>query len=195
MPRDAPARGFLSCTDESEPLSLAISVRRWIPSETVLTVAAIPAGALLLGLLFWSVRETDPMWAIISFVLVYDTDARSAAAAGWSRLGLTILGSAFAMAAVFGLGLHKWTLPVSLGLSAILCAGFLRSRAGWRIVLVTVALIVGSSLLQPEIAPYIAVTRSIEVACGSTLAIAFSWLAARWSGEGTTSSARPGTPV
>ncbi len=156
-------------------------MKRRISSESVLSVAAIFVGALVLGLVFWSVRGTDPMWAIISFVLVYDTDARAAAAAGWSRLGLTILGSVLAMGAVFGFGLHKWTLPVSLAVSAALCAGFLRSRAGWRVVLVTVALIVGSSILQPELGPYIAVTRSIEVACGSALAIAFSWIVSRWS--------------
>jgi uncharacterized membrane protein YccC len=155
-------------------------VRRFFQSDAVSTVAAISVGAVVLGLVFWSARGTDPMWAIISFVLVYDSDARAAASAGLSRLALTILGSALALAAVFALGLHKWVLPASLAVTAVVCTGFLRSRAGWRIVLVTVALIVGSSLLQPELGPYIAVTRSVEVACGSALAIGFSWIVSRW---------------
>lgn len=148
--------------------------------EALRTVLAVSLGALLLGLLFWSF-QTDPMWAVISFVLVYDSDALATRKAGFSRLALTILGSALAMAAVFFLGLHKWLLPASLALSALVCWPFLPSRAGWRIVLVTVALIVGSSLLQPGSGPYIAVTRSLEVTCGSLLAIAFSLLGARWT--------------
>ena len=118
------------------------------------------------------------MWAIITFILVYDPDVRTAVAAGFSRLALTILGSGLAMAVVFVFGLHKWVLPLSLTLSALVCGLFLRSRSGWRIVLVTVALIAGSSLLQASAGPYIAVARSIEVTLGSLVAIGFSWLAA-----------------
>lgn len=144
-------------------------------------VLAVSLGALLLGLTFWSFDNTDPMWAIISFVLVYDPNAQAALRAGLSRLALTVFGSALAMASVFALGLHKWLLPVSLAVTTLVCATFLRSRSGWRIVLVTVALIVGSSLLQPDLGPYIAMTRSIEVTVGSLLAIAFSALVARFS--------------
>jgi uncharacterized membrane protein YccC len=144
------------------------------------TVLAVSLGALLLGFTFWSFH-TDPMWAVISFVLVYDSDVQATRKAGLSRLALTILGSALAMAAVFALGLHKWLLPASLALAALVCWPFFPSRAAWRIVLVTVALIVGSALLQPSMGSYIAVTRSLEVTCGSLLAIAFSLLGARWA--------------
>lgn len=151
------------------------------PSGAFAMVLAVSLGALLLGLTFWSFDNTDPMWAIISFVLVYDPNAQAALRAGLSRLALTVFGSALAMGSVFLLGLHKWLLPVSLALSAAICSAFLRNRSGWRIVLVTVALIVGSSLLQPTLGPYIAMTRSIEVTVGSLLAIAFSALTARFS--------------
>lgn len=156
-------------------------------SEVFVTTLTVSLGALLLGVTFWSF-DTDPMWAIISFVLVYDPDVQSALKAGLSRLALTVLGSVLAMAAVYAFGLHKWVLPLSLALTALLCSAFLRSRAGWRVVLVTVALIVGSSLLQPTIGPYIAVTRSIEVTGGSLLAIVFSALSARGNSR---MSARP----
>jgi uncharacterized membrane protein YccC len=151
-------------------------------SEALPAVLAVVLGSLLLGVTFWSF-ETDPMWAIISFVLVYDSDVQAAWKAGTSRLGLTILGSVLAMGLVFALGLHKWLLPAGLAISALVCWTFLKSRVAWRIVLVTVALIIGSSLLQPSAGPYIAVTRSIEVSAGSLLAAAFSLLAARWAGK------------
>lgn len=154
-------------------------------TEAVCTTVAVSLGALLLGVTFWSFN-TDPMWAIISFVLVYDPDVQTALKAGLSRLALTVLGSVLAMAAVYAFGLEKWLLPLSLALTALICSTFLRSRAGWRVVLVTVALIVGSSLLQPTIGPYIAVTRSLEVIGGSLLAIVFSALAAPWNSRPTT---------
>lgn len=147
-------------------------------SEALPTVLAVVLGSLLLGLTFWSFGA-DPMWAIISFVLVYDSDVHAAWKAGVSRLGLTILGSLLAMALVFALGLHKWLLPAGLAITALICWAFLPSRIAWRIVLVTVALIVGSSLLQPSVGPYIAVMRSIEVSAGSLLAAAFALLVAR----------------
>jgi uncharacterized membrane protein YccC len=158
-------------------------------SEAFPTVLAVALGSLLLGLTFWSFG-TDPMWAIISFVLVYDPDVQAAWKAGVSRLGLTILGSLLAMALVFALGLHKWLMPAGLAITALICWAFLQSRLAWRIVLVTVALIVGSSLLQPNLGPYIAVTRSIEVSVGSLLAAAFALLVARFAKESGGQSAR-----
>lgn len=149
-------------------------------SEAFPTVLAMALGSLLLGITFWSFG-TDPMWAIISFVLVYDPDVKAAWKAGTSRLGLTILGSLLAMGLVFALGLHKWLLPAGLAITSLICWAFLKTRVAWRIVLVTVALIVGSSLLQPSAGPYIAVTRSIEVTAGSVLAALFAMIVERFS--------------
>lgn len=149
-------------------------------SEAALTGLAVAGAGGILGLIFWSFDSTDPMWAIISFVLVFDPDVRVARTAALSRLALTVLGSAIAMAFVLAFGLHKWLLPLSVAMTAGVCGLFLRSRGSWRIVLVTVALIVGSSLLQPSLGSYIAVVRSIEVSSGSLLAVAFSWMVARF---------------
>ncbi len=148
-------------------------------SEAALTGLAAAVAGVILGLIFWSFDSTDPMWAIISFVLVYDPDVRAARSAALSRLALTILGSALAMAFVLAFGLHKWLLPLSVAVAGAVCGMFLRSRGSWRIVLVTVALIVGSSLMQPSLGSYIAVVRSIEVSSGSLLAVALSWGVAR----------------
>ena len=143
------------------------------PRLEPLSVVAVAGGALLLGLVFWSF-QTDPMWAIISFVLVYDPASGAVWKTAGMRLGMTVLGSVLAMALVTVCGLHKWLLPAGLGLATLVCWPFLRSRAGWRVMLVTVALIIGSSLLQPSAGAFIAVTRSIEVTVGSLLAAAIS---------------------
>lgn len=145
-------------------------------------VLAIPLGAFLLGVTFWNFRNSDPMWAVVSFVLVYDPDMRAALATGLARLGHTILGTGIALGAIAIFGLHKWLMPLSLGFAALLCGVLLHFRSSWRTLLVTVALVIGSCLLEPAAGLHIALLRSLEVTAGSLLAIAFSLLVARLSG-------------
>ncbi|MEO8205481.1 MAG: FUSC family protein [Chthoniobacterales bacterium] len=153
-------------------------------SEILFTTLAIAAGTFLLGFLSWRFRATDPLWAIISFVLVYDPDMRSAFSSGFSRLVHTLLGVLIALAAIYVFGLHKWLLPLSLGISALICGVFLHFHTAWRVVLVTVALIIGASLLQPTAGLDIAISRAVEVSAGSLLAIIFSSLASHLRPQG-----------
>jgi uncharacterized membrane protein YccC len=126
------------------------------------------------------------MWAISSFVLVYDPDMRIALGVGLWRLAHTILGTIIAIVAIYLFGVHKWLMPVSLAIAALICGVFLHFRRSWRVVLVTVCFIVGSSLLQPSAGLHIAVNRAIEVSAGSIVAIALSWLVARFAPRSTT---------
>ena len=125
----------------------------------IVEAVALAVGALVLGVTFWSYQTTEPMWAIISFVLVYAPESRRVMAAALSRLLMTILGSLLAVGTVWAFGVHKWTLPVSVGAIALLCGLFRRNRGEQRVVLVTVSLIIGSSLLEATSGPYIALTR------------------------------------
>jgi uncharacterized membrane protein YccC len=160
-------------------------MHRLFKSQTFYAVLAIPIGAFLLGFTFWNFHNTDPMWSIASFVLVYDPDMRTAMGAGLSRLAHTILGTLIAITSIYCFGLHKWLMPLSLAIGALICGRFLHFRNSWRVVLVTVSLVVGSSLLQPDAGLQIALTRALEVSVGSLLAIAFSWLVARFSSPPT----------
>jgi uncharacterized membrane protein YgaE (UPF0421/DUF939 family) len=141
-------------------------------------MGAIALGAFLLGFLFWSF-DTDPMFAVIAFLLVFDSDMRAAIGDGLTRLWFTVLGTGIALVSIAVFGLHKWLLPLSLVVGALICATFVFARPARRIVLVSVALIVGSSLLEPEQGLQIALTRALEVAVGSLLAIAFSFFVAK----------------
>ncbi len=142
--------------------------------RTIYAAVSISVGALLLGLIFWHSSGTDPMWAIAAFVLVYDPDPRAAYGAGISRLLYTLLGCALSVGAIFLFGLHKWLLPAGLAVTVFACGYFLAFRNGWRALLVCVTLVIGSSLIDPGGEARIALTRGIEVAAGSTLAVLFS---------------------
>lgn len=149
-------------------------------SDTFYAVLAITIGTFALGLVFWHIGGTDPMWAVTSFVLVYDPNAKAALTAGAQRLALTLLGVIISVAMLSLFGLHKWVLPASLALSALICGLVLHFRNPWRVVLITVCLVVGSSLIEPGASDsHIALMRACEVFVGSLVAILLSWAVAR----------------
>ena len=158
-------------------------MRSFRNAKTLYAALAIPAGTFLLGFIFWHFPNVDPMWSVASFVLVYDPDMRVATSSGLARLGYTLLGTVLALAVIYVFGLHKWVLPLGLSVAALVCGLFLHFRGSWRVVLVTVTLIIGSTLLQPQDGLQIALMRSVEVAAGSLVAIAFSRLVASVSGQ------------
>ena len=147
-------------------------------------VAAVFAGSLVLGLGFWSIGRQDPMWAIIAFVLVYEPGETEVMDAAVTRLYWTVIGSALAVIALTLGGVQKWVLPASLTLSMLIGIFFAPGLAARRVLLVTVALIVGSTLMQPSADLFIAITRSVEVAVGSFLAVGISAASVRWVRRG-----------
>lgn len=151
-----------------------------IPSRILLTTVAVPLGAGLLGLIFWHLRNTDPMWAVVSFVLVYDPDMKKARSAGLSRLAHTVVGTAVALGLIaLAGGPHKWLMPLGLAVGALYCGLVLRFQSTWRVVMITIALVVGAYLFEPATGVHVAFLRAGEVFAGSILAISFSWLAGR----------------
>lgn len=161
-----------------QPLSPPLVGAFW-KSDTFYAVLAVTVGTFALGLMFWHIDGMDPMWAVSSFVLVYDPDMKAALSAGIQRLALTLLGVVISIAMLYLFGLHKWVLPASLALSTLICGLLLHFRTPWRVVLITVCLVVGSSLIEPgDPGSQIALTRAFEVFVGSLVAILLSWAVA-----------------
>lgn len=142
-------------------------------------MVAIPLGALVLGLIFWSIRNTDPMWAIVSFVLVYDPEMTRARTTGLARLLHTVLGTALSLGLIYVFGLHKWIMLLGLSIAALFCGFVLRFQGSWRVLLITVTLVIGASLYDAETGVTVALLRAVEVFVGSLLAIVFSWGSSR----------------
>jgi len=147
--------------------------------RTLYAAAAITVGTLVLGLVFWSTGAMNPMWAVVAFVLVYDPDAKTAYDSAVSRLLYTFLGCGLSAGAIMLFGVHRWLLPVCLGITVFLCGYFLRFRGAWRAFLVSVVLVVGSSVMEPSHDMRIAGMRVVEVTAGSVLAVLLS-LPFRW---------------
>lgn len=137
---------------------------------------AIPLGAFLLGLVFWNLRGADPMWAIVSFVLVFDPNMRTARLIGLARLIHTAVGTGLALGLIFLLGVHRWLMPLGLGVAVLICGLILKFRGTWRVLLITVALVIGASLYNEATGVSVALLRGAEVFAGSLLGIGFSWV-------------------
>lgn len=141
---------------------------------------AIPLGAVTLGVFFWNIRNSDPMWAIVSFILVYDPDMRTARSVGLARLAHTVVGTGIALGVIYLFGEpHKWLMPLGLIVGALYCGLVLQFQNTWRVVLITIALVTGAYLFEPATGLYVALLRSAEVFAGSLVAIGFSWVAGK----------------
>lgn len=132
-------------------------------------------GVLLLGLVFWRVGTGNPVWAVTAFVLAYDPDMKTALASGMNRLVQNLVGAVLAVMAILLFDTHRWALPVALAVSVLYCGFVLKFKDGWRALMVTVALIIGSALLEPHTEFQIALMRAVEVATGGFLAVLLSW--------------------
>lgn len=147
-------------------------------------VAAVLGGSLVLGAGFWSIGRQDPMWSIIAFVLVYEPGESEVMDAALTRLYWTVIGSVLAVILLTVGGAQRWVLPAGLTLAALMGIFLAPSLMARRVLLVTVALIVGSTLMEASAGMFIAITRSVEVAAGSVLAAGVSWVSARWVRRG-----------
>ncbi len=147
-------------------------------------VVAVLAGSFVLGVGFWSIGRQDPMWSIIAFVLVYEPGEGEVLRAALTRLYWTVVGSVLAVLLLATGGVQKWIMPAGLALAALIGVLWAPSLSARRVLLVTVALIVGSTLMEPSADLYIAITRSVEVAMGSFLAAGISWVSMRWVRRG-----------
>ena len=139
--------------------------------RTIYDALTIGLGALALGRIFWGWGHTDPMWAIVAFVLVYNPDPREAYGSGLSRMFMTLVGCVIAVVAISLFGLHKWLVPVTLGLTVFGCGYFFQFRGAWRTLLICVIIVIGTTLAHPGGEVGFAITRAIEVASGSALAV------------------------
>lgn len=143
-------------------------------------LVAVVAGSLALSVGFWSIGRHDPMWSIIAFVLVYEPGEGAVLKVAVTRMCWTVIGSALAVILLTVGGVQKWIMPAGLAVAALIGMLWAPSLPARRVLLVTVALIVGSTLIQPSADLYIALTRSIEVVAGSLLAAGISWVSIRW---------------
>jgi uncharacterized membrane protein YgaE (UPF0421/DUF939 family) len=139
-------------------------------------VSDICLGTTLLWFLLRYLGDTNPVWAIISFIVVTDPTIEKAHPNFMARVMNTAIGCLTGVVFVTVFGATEWLLPVSLTATALV-ASLLR-LSNWRLATATAALVVSSAIIEHSSLTGLeqALRRTVEVVLGSVTAVLISWL-------------------
>jgi uncharacterized membrane protein YccC len=145
------------------------------------------AARILIGCLitWWTLAyfdEEHKVWALISVIVVTDTDRTLLREAILSRIINTVVGCAIGLLLIYLFGAHAWVLMIGVTAAVLTSTSLRNYPSSWKLAPVTVVIIILPSMLQHtswkgsmEIALY----RTGEVLYGSLVAfllsIIFPW--------------------
>ena len=145
------------------------------------------ASRILLGCLivWWTlsyVKDIHKVWALISVIVVTDTNRDALHTAIISRIINTAMGCVIALALLYAFGAHAWVLMTAITLSVLVSTSFRNYPSSWKLAPATVILVVLPSMLENTNwrgSMEIALFRTGEVLYGSLIAfllgIIFPW--------------------
>jgi uncharacterized membrane protein YgaE (UPF0421/DUF939 family) len=112
-------------------------------------------------------------WAVMSAIVVMQSDAKATISASWMRIIGTFAGALVGGAVLALWGYHVWLFGTAVGLVVLIC-GFLKLMESYRIAAVTVAVVMltGNSASPWTTATY----RFLEVSFGILIALVISAL-------------------
>jgi|SRR5271165_1946675 len=141
----------------------------------------ILAGTAIVWLALYHIKGVDPLWAIISVVVVSEPELGTAVLAFKSRVANTLIGCAVGLVFLFTLGPAAWSVLLGMAVSVIICTSFIRVPLSWKIAPITVALMMTPSVLNHSVSAGLptALRRTAEVLFGSAVAVCVSHVGAK----------------
>jgi uncharacterized membrane protein YccC len=141
---------------------------------------------LLLGV----VAHVDPLWGLISAVVVTDLKVQSAMNNFVSRMLNTLIGCLTGLLFLKLFGASAWVVLLAMALAVIISADLVRVPISWRIAPITTAIVMTPAYLShsPHAGLTAAIQRTGEVVVGSVVAVIVSVASAgvlRWLRAGT----------
>lgn len=133
-------------------------------------------GTLLIWLTFRSLGDRNPVWAIISLIVVCDPDISVAWPNFVSRFSNTLIGCTTGILGLFIIGAKEWLLAPLLASTILICTSIIKRPGSWKIAPATSALILTSALAENSslIGFEQAFHRVAEVLFGSLVALLVS---------------------
>ena len=107
----------------------------------------ILAGCVIVWFVFDRVNRPNPLWALISVVIVTEPELSAAFLAFNSRIVNTFIGCAVGLSFLYLLGPSHWSVLFGIVVSVIICTSFIRVPGSWRVAPVTVAILMTPSVL------------------------------------------------
>lgn len=142
------------------------------------------AGRVLVGggivwFLLRVLAHTDPLWGLISCVVVTDLKLEAAMTSFVSRMMNTLIGCAVGLVTLKLFGAAPLVLLLAMAASIIVSADLARVPISWRIAPITTAIVMTPALLlhSAEAGLKAAIERTGDVVLGSAVAVAVSAVA------------------
>ncbi len=138
----------------------------------------IMLGAGIVWLLVRTLGHHDPLWAMISVVIVSDVQLNSTLEAFRGRAVNTMIGCVVGLAFLYVLGTTSWGILLAMSAAVLISTYSAQTLTAWRIAPVTVALVMmpGINLGSRFAGTRVAITRVVEVLIGSAVAVLVSWI-------------------
>jgi uncharacterized membrane protein YgaE (UPF0421/DUF939 family) len=138
-------------------------------------------GTTFLWFLLRYLGDRNPVWAIISFIIVSDPSIEVARPAFLTRITHTLIGCIVGIVSIFIFGAVDWMLPIALTATALVCTLPIKRPSSWKLAPATAALVVASAIVHQSRLTALeeALRRTGEVALGSVTAVFLSWLFVR----------------
>jgi uncharacterized membrane protein YccC len=136
-------------------------------------------GCVIVLFVLQRIHHPNPLWALISVIIVTEPELSAAFLAFNSRVANTLIGCAVGLSFLYLLGPSHWSILLGIIVSVILCTHFIRVPGTWRVAPVTVAVLMTPSVLGGGRAAGLAVAidRTEEVLLGSAVALLITYIA------------------
>jgi uncharacterized membrane protein YccC len=138
------------------------------------------------GAIVWFVlarlAHTDPLWGLISSVVVTDLKFEGAVNSFVSRMLNTLIGCATGLVFLRAFGASPAVVLLAMALAIVISADFVHVPISWRIAPITTAIVMTPAYLShsPQAALRAALERTGDVVIGSVAAVGVSAAAAWW---------------
>jgi uncharacterized membrane protein YccC len=137
----------------------------------------ILVGTTAVWLLLRLVGDANPVWAVITVIVVTEPDLRAAWLVLGSRIANTAIGCTTGVIFLLLAGPESWVLPLALTATVLVCTYVVKVPSGWRLAPSTAALIIASAVAEQSRASgaMIALHRAGEVVLGCAAAFLTTW--------------------
>src|SRR5262245_22500281 len=134
-------------------------------------------GTTAVWLLLRFVGDADPIWAVISVIVVTEPQLQTAWQTIGSRIANTLIGCTTGLVFLLLAGPEIWVLPVALTVTVLVCTDVVRLSSSWRLAPATAALILASGIAEQSRVggAKIALHRTGEVVLGCATAFLITW--------------------
>jgi uncharacterized membrane protein YccC len=135
--------------------------------------ARIVLGCIITWLLLGHFHFSNPLWAIISVIVVTEPDLSAALVAFNSRSVNTLIGCGVGLLLLYLVGPQPWSILIAIAVSVLICTNVIRVPGSWRMAPITAVIVMTPGVVGGERSAGIhaAIDRTIEVLTGSAIAL------------------------